>query len=132
MAIAASAALAVPAFAQQSVCQQNFAVAGRPGTEMVFRSWREFPNLDQQRALKNLRAAMLAEGMNGVSLDAEAGMLTAVDKSKSGRLQTFRVVTRKVGNGTRVDVSFVIEAGQSGDTNAVRSGTCRVIDSANL
>lgn len=126
-----------PAFGQgmvQSVCQQNFAVEGTARvTAMNFRTWREFPNLPQPTALKNLRAAMLSEGFSNIAVDAEAGALTAVQEtSGSGRSQTLRVSARRVGNGTRVDAVFMIQAGQMADSNYVRNALCRVIDSANL
>lgn len=137
-AIAAVAAIGVgPAFGQgmvQSVCQQNFAVEGTARvTAMNFRTWREFPNLPQPAALKNLRAAMLSEGFSNIGVDAEAGALTAVQEtSGSGRPQTLRVSARRVGNGTRVDAVFMIQSGQTADSNIVRNALCRVIDSANL
>ena len=128
---------AAPAFGQQmvqSVCQQNFAVEGTPRvTAMNFRTWRDFPNLPQPTALKNLRAAMLAEGFSNIGLDAEAGALTTVQEtSGSGRPQTLRVTARKAGNGTRVDAVFMIQAGQTADSNVIRAALCRVVDAANL
>ncbi|MBX9944361.1 MAG: hypothetical protein K2Y40_09805 [Reyranella sp.] len=128
---------AAPAFGQgmlQSVCQQNFAVEGTARvTAMNFRTWREFPNLAQPTALKNLRAAMLAEGFSNIAVDAEAGALTAVQEtSGSGRPQTLRVSARRVGNGTRIDAVFMIQAGQMADSNYVRNALCRIVDSANL
>ena len=128
---------AAPAFGQQmvqSVCQQNFAVEGTPRvTAMNFRTWRDFPNLAQPTALKNLRAAMLAEGFSNIGLDAEAGALTTVQEtSGSGRPQTLRVTARKAGNGTRVDAVFMIQAGQTADSNVIRAALCRVVDAANL
>lgn len=118
----------------QSVCQKNFAVEGTARvTAMNFRTWREFPNLPQATALKNLRAAMLAEGFSNIGVDAEAGALTAVQEtSGSGRPQTLRVAARKSGNGTRVDAVFMIQAGQTADSSYVRSALCRVVDAANL
>lgn len=126
-----------PAWGQgmvQSVCQQNFVVEGTARvTAMNFRTWREFPNLPQPTALKNLRAAMLAEGFSNIGVDAEAGALTTVQEtSGSGRPQTLRVTARKSGSGTRVDAVFMIQAGQTADSNYVRSALCRVIDAANL
>jgi hypothetical protein len=128
---------AAPAFGQQmvqSVCQQNFAVEGTPRvTAMNFRTWRDFPNLPQPTALKNLRAAMLAEGFSNIGLDAEAGALTTVQEtSGSGRPQTLRVTARKTGSGTRVDAVFMIQAGQIADSNVIRAALCRVVDAANL
>jgi hypothetical protein len=126
-----------PAGAQgmvQSVCQQNFVVEGTARvTAMNFRTWRDFPNLPQAAALKNLRAAMLAEGFSNIGVDAEAGALTTVQEtSGSGRPQTLRVTARKSGNGTRVDAVFMIQAGQTADSNYVRNALCRVVDAANL
>lgn len=126
-----------PAWAQgmvQSVCQQNFVVEGTARvTAMNFRTWREFPNLPQPTALKNLRAAMMAEGFSNIGVDAEAGALTTVQEtSGSGRPQTLRVTARKSGSGTRVDAVFMIQPGQTADSNYVRSALCRVIDAANL
>ena len=126
-----------PAWAQgmvQSVCQQNFVVEGTARvTAMNFRTSRDFPNLPQAAALKNLRAAMLAEGFSNIGVDAEAGALTTVQEtSGSGRPQTLRVTARKSGNGTRVDAVFMIQAGQTADSNYVRNALCRVVDAANL
>ncbi len=126
-----------PAFGQQmvqSVCQQNFVVEGTPRVTAVnFRTWRDFPNLPQPVALKNLRAAMLADGFSNIGVDAEAGALTAVQEtSGSGRPQTLRISARKTGNGTRVDAVFMIQAGQVADSSVVRGAMCRVVDAANL
>ncbi|MDB5489492.1 MAG: hypothetical protein JWQ58_3207 [Reyranella sp.] len=139
VAVGAVAAMlgAGPAWAQgmvQSSCQQSFVVEGTARvTAMNFRTWREFPNLPQPTALKNLRAAMLAEGFSNIGVDADAGALTAVQEtSGSGRPQTLRVSARKSGSGTRVDAVFMIQAGQTADSNYVRNALCRVIDAANL
>ncbi len=124
-----------PAHGQmQSVCHQNFAVEGTARvTAMSFRTFRDFPNLDQRRALGNLRSAMLAEGFGNIGVDAEAGALTAVQEtSGSGRPQTLRVSARRVGNGTRVDSVFMIQAGQTTDAKMVRTAMCRIVDAANL
>lgn len=87
-----------PAWAQtmtQSVCQQNFVVEGMARvTAINFHAWHDFSNLPQPTALKNLRAAMLAEGFSNIGVDAEAG--------------------------------------QTADSNYVRSALCRVVDAANL
>ena len=118
----------------QSVCFQNFVVEGTPRvTAMNFRTFRDFPNLDQRKALAGLRSAMLAEGFSNISVDAEAGALTAVQEtSGSGRPQTLRISARRVGSGTRVDSVFMIQAGQTTDANFVRTPMCRVVDAANL
>ena len=127
-----------PAHAQltqgQSVCSQNFVVEGTPRvTAINFRTFRDFPNLDQRKALGNLRSAMLAEGFSNIGVDAEGGALTAVQEtSGSGRPQTLRLSARRVGNGTRVDGVFMIQAGQTADANVVRTAMCRVVDAANL
>jgi hypothetical protein len=117
-----------------SVCQQNFVLEGTARvTAMNFRTLRDFPILRQPTALKNLRAAMLAEGFGNIGVDAEAGALTAVQEtSGSGRPQTLRVTARKSGNGIRVDAVFMIKAGQTADSNYVRSALSRVVDAANL
>lgn len=118
----------------RSVCFQNFVVEGTQRvTAINFRTFRDFPNLDQRKALGNLRSAMLAEGFSNIGVDAEAGALTAVQEtSGSGRPQTLRVSARRVGNGTRVDAVFMIQAGQTADANVVRTAMCRVVDAANL
>lgn len=122
---------AVPAFGQQMV---QSTVEGTPRvTAMNFRTWRDFPNLPQPAALKNLRAAMLAEGFSNIGLDAEAGALTTVQEtSGSGRPQTLRVMARKAGSGTRVDAVFMIQPGQTADSNVICAAMCRVVDAANL
>lgn len=119
----------------QSVCYQNYAVEGTPGiTNANYRSWREFPGLvDQQRALNNLRSAMMAEGFSNISVDASAGALTAVQvHSIPGREPTLRVTARRIGNGTRVDALFMILPGQTTDSTLVRRNLCKIVDAANL
>jgi hypothetical protein len=119
----------------QSACYQNFVVEGTPGISNVnYRSWREFPGLtDQQRALNNLRSAMMAEGFSNIGVDASAGALTAVQAhSIPSRAPTLRVSARKVGAGIRVDAIFMILQGQTSDSTIVRRNLCRIVDAANL
>ncbi len=120
--------------AGQSECFQNYRVEGTAGvTAMNFRTFRNFTGLNPDIALKNLRAAMLAEGFSNIAVDAAGGALTAVQEtSGSGRPQTLRVSARNVGGGTRVDGVFMIQPGQMTNASYVRSALCRVIDAANL
>ncbi len=124
--------VAAPAFAQS--CQDNFAVEGTPLiTAMNFRSSQNFPGVDHRKALASLRSGMLAEGFSNITVDREGGALTALQEtSGSGRPQTLRITARKVGNATRVDAVFIIQAGQVADANTVRTAICRVVASARL
>ena len=121
---------AAPALAQS--CEGNFQVEGAPlVTAMNFRTSQNFPGVDSRTALGNLRAAMLAEGFINVSVDRQAGALTAFQEtSGSGRPQTLRVSARKSGHGTRVDAIFMIQAGQVADANLIRGYLCRVVTAA--
>ena len=119
----------------QSACYQNYTVEGTPTvTNTNYRSWRVFPGLvDQQRALNNLRSAMMAEGFSNIGVDAAAGALTAVQvHSIPGRAPTLRVTARRIGNGTRVDAIFMLLPGQTTDTALVRRNMCKIIDAANI
>jgi hypothetical protein len=119
----------------QNECYRNYAVEGTPGlSNMNFRTWRDFPGLvDQQRALNNLRSAMMAQGFSNVTVDASAGALTALqDHSIPGREPVLRVSARRVGSGTRVDAVFMLKLGQTSDSTGVRRNICRIVDAANL
>lgn len=133
--LAACAAPPPPASSSDSVCYQNFVVEGAPGvSNMSYRSWREFPGLvDQQRALNNLRAAMMAEGFSNVSVDAAAGALTAHQEHYiPSRSPVMRISARRVGAGMRVDAVFMLLTGQTSDSVIVRRNLCRMVDAANL
>jgi len=121
---------ATPVLAQS--CEGNFRVEGTPMlTALNFRTSQSFAGVDRDRAINNLRSAMLAEGFIRVSVDRSAGALTAFQEtSGSGRPQTLRVSARKAGKGTRVDAVFMIQAGQLADAATVRGYLCRVVSAA--
>jgi hypothetical protein len=130
--ICAAIVSAAPAVAQS--CQENFAVEGTSLiTAMNFRTSQNFPGVDHRKALTSLRSGMLAEGFSNITVDREGGALTALQEtSGSGRPQTLRITARKVGNATRVDAVFIIQAGQVADASTVRAAMCRVVASAKL
>ena len=136
LAACADASAPPPTAAEaQSACYQNFTIEGTPTiTNANYRSWREFPGLvDQQRALNNLRSAMMAEGLSNIGVDASAGALTALaPHSIPSRAPTVRVTARRIGNSMRVDALFMILPGQTTDTALVRRNLCKVVDAANL
>lgn len=136
LAACADASAPPPTAAEaQSACYQNYTVEGTPTvTNANYRSWRDFPGLvDQQRALNNLRAAMMAEGFSNIGVDAAAGALTAVQvHSIPSRAPTLRVTARRIGNGTRVDAIFMVLPGQTTDSALVRRNMCKIIDAANI
>ncbi|WP_376989212.1 hypothetical protein [Bosea sp. R86505] len=121
---------ATPLLAQS--CESNFRVEGTPMlTALNFRTSQSFAGVDRDRAIDNLRSAMLAEGFIRVGLDRSAGALTAFQEtSGSGRPQTLRVSARRAGKGTRVDAVFMIQAGQVADAATVRGYLCRVVSAA--
>jgi hypothetical protein len=121
---------ATPLLAQ--TCERNFRVEGTPMlTALNFRTSQSFAGVDRDRAIDNLRSAMLAEGFIRVGLDRSAGALTAFQEtSGSGRPQTLRVSARRAGKGTRVDAVFMIQAGQVADATTVRGYLCRVVSAA--
>jgi hypothetical protein len=121
---------ATPLLAQ--TCERNFRVEGTPMlTALNFRTSQSFAGVDRDRAIDNLRSAMLAEGFIRVGLDRSAGALTAFQEtSGSGRPQTLRVSARRAGKGTRVDAVFMIQAGQVADAATVRGYLCRVVSAA--
>ena len=110
-------------------CEANFQVEGTPLlTALNFRTSEILPRVDSNRALNQLRAAMLAEGFINVSMDRSAGALTAFQETTgSGRPQTLRVSARKSGSGTRVDAVFMIQAGQVADATLIRGYLCRIV-----
>jgi hypothetical protein len=121
---------ATPLLAQS--CESNFRVEGTPMlTALNFRTSQSFAGIDRDRAIDNLRSAMLAEGFIRVGVDRSAGALTAFQEtSGSGRPQTLRISARKAGKGTRVDAVFMVQAGQLADAATVRGYLCRVVSAA--
>lgn len=118
--------------AQAQSCEGNFSTEGVPlVTALNYKSWQAFPKVDPARALDNLHRAVLAEGFTGVKVDKATGALTAQQEtSGSGRPQTLRVVVRKSGSGSRVDVVFMVQPGQVAPEAATRSAICRIVDAA--
>jgi cephalosporin hydroxylase len=119
-----------PAFAQ--ACAQNFRVEGFPGqTAVNYRTQQAFPNVAQDRAIRNMQQALAAEGFSGVKTNKSLGSLTAVQEtSGSGRPQTLRLTARKMGASTLVDAVFMVQPGQAAPEGIVRDTLCRVVLSA--
>jgi hypothetical protein len=119
-----------PALAQ--ACAQNFSVEGLPGqTAVNYRTSQSFPNVSQDRAIRNLQQALAAEGFSRVTTNKSLGSLTAMQEtSGSGRPQTLRVTARKMGASTLVDAVFMVQPGQAAPEGIVRDSLCRVVTSA--
>lgn len=117
------------ASAQAQSCQSNFKVDGVPMvTGITYRSWDLVKNGSPANVLKNLAAAVAAEGFAGIKVDnATSSVLAIQETSGSGRPQTLRVTARKSGPATRVDAAFVVQAGQVAPEAYVRDAICRVI-----
>lgn len=132
MAFACALAVTSASSARAASCEGNFAVEGVPlVTALSYKTWEAFPKLDPKKALDRLASAVLAEGFSDMKVDKEHGAITALQESSgSGRPQTLRVVARKMGGNTRVDVIFSVQAGQVAPEDYVRSSVCRVISAA--
>ena len=117
-----------PAFAQ-SACPGNFRTDGVPMvTGITYRSWDLIANRAPAVVLKNLAAAVAAEGFAGIRVDnATSSVLAIQETSGSGRPQTLRVTARKSGPATRVDAVFAVQMGQVAPEGYVRDALCRVI-----
>lgn len=115
------------AFAQS--CAGNFKADGVPMvTGISYRSWDLLRDRAPAAVLKNLAAAVSAEGFAGVRVDKATSSVAAIQEtSGSGRPQTLRVTARKSGPATRVDAVFVVQAGQVAPEGFVRDTLCRII-----
>jgi hypothetical protein len=113
----------------QSDCPGNFKADGVPMvTGITYRSWDLIANRAPAVVLKNLAAAVAAEGFAGIRVDnATSSVLAIQETSGSGRPQTLRVTARKSGPATRVDAVFAVQAGQVAAEGYVRDALCRVI-----
>ncbi|PWB81443.1 MAG: hypothetical protein C3F11_15225 [Methylocystaceae bacterium] len=118
--------------AQAASCESNFTVEGVPlVTALSYKTWEAFPKLDPKKALDRLASAVLAEGFSDMKVDKAFGAITALQETSGfGRPQTLRVVARKLGGATRVDVIFSVQAGQVAPEDSVRGSVCRVIAAA--
>lgn len=125
--IGASILLASQAMAQ--ACPGNFKADGVPMvTGITYRSWDLIKGKAPAAVLKNLAAAVAAEGFAGIRIDNATSSVAAIQEtSGSGRPQTLRVTARQSGPATRVDAVFVVQAGQVAPEGYVRDALCRVI-----
>jgi len=119
-----------PALAQP--CASNFKVDGVPMvTGLSYRTWDLVPDRQPAAVLKDLAAAVSAEGFADMRIDKPTSAVVAIQESTgSGRPQTLRITARKNGKGTRIDAVFVVQAGQVAPEDYVRKAFCRVIDGA--
>jgi hypothetical protein len=115
--------------AQAQACQNNFKTDGVPMvTGLTYRSWDLVASKPPAVVLKNLAAAVAAEGFAGIRVDnATSSVLAIQETSGSGRPQHLRVTARKSGPATRVDAAFVVQQGQVAPEGYVRDAICRVI-----
>ncbi|MVA27615.1 hypothetical protein V6582_00075 (plasmid) [Agrobacterium vitis] len=130
--IAAALLFSATALAQAASCENNFNVSGVPMvTALSYRSWQEYPKANSTVVLKKLAQAVAAEGFSGIKVNKELSSIDAFQEtSGSGRIQTLRVVARQKGAGVRVDAVFDIQPGQLTSKDVVRTGICKIIDSA--
>ncbi|MBA8901388.1 MULTISPECIES: hypothetical protein [unclassified Phyllobacterium] len=128
----AFATLAVSS-AQAQTCAGNFKTEGIPLiTAINYKSWQVFPKLVPKTALSNLAQAVAAEGFSGIDVNKSLGAITAEQEvTGSGRPQTLRVVVRKAGKGSRIDVVFMVAIGQIAPEGTTRTAICRIIAAAN-
>lgn len=121
--------LSLPPALAQSACPGNFRADGVPMvTGITYRSWDLIANRAPAVVLKNLAAAVAAEGFAGIRVDnATSSVLAIQETSGSGRPQTLRVTARKSGPATRVDAVFAVQMGQVAPEGYVRDALCRVI-----
>lgn len=131
IALAAVLASLSQARAQQA-CPGNFKADGVPMvTGITYRTWDIIAKRQPGPVLKDLAAAVAAEGFAGIRVDHATSSVAAIQETTgSGRPQTLRVTARKVGGATRVDAAFVVQAGQVAPEAYVRNALCRVIGGA--
>jgi hypothetical protein len=118
--------------AQAQSCEGNFAVVGTPMlTALTYKTWDIVPKRTPARVLKDLGAAVSAEGFADMRIDnATSSVLAIQETTGSGRPQSLRITARKSGGGTRVDAVFVIQQGQLASESYIRDALCRVIAGA--
>jgi hypothetical protein len=119
-----------PAFAQS--CASNLKVDGTPMiTALIYRTWELVPKRQPAAVLKDLGAAVSAEGFADMRIDRTTSSVLAIQEtSGSGRPQTMRITARKNGNGTRIDAVFTVQPGQIAAEASVRQIFCRIIAGA--
>lgn len=118
--------------ANAQTCAQNYRAEGIPMvTAINYKSTQVFPKTDVKRAFKNAHQAVLAEGFDSIRVDKANNAITAIQEtSGSGRPQTLRVVVRKAGKGSQVDVVFMVQAGQVAPERTTKAAICRIISAA--
>jgi hypothetical protein len=118
--------------AQAQSCEGNFAVVGTPMlTALTYKTWDIVQKRAPARVLKDLGAAVSAEGFADMRIDnATSSVLAIQETTGSGRPQSLRITARKSGGGTRVDAVFVVQQGQIASESYVRDALCRVISGA--
>jgi len=130
--VTAALGIAAGSAAWAGPCEQNYGVAGVPlVTAMVFSSHQDFSKVQPDAALKRMARAVKAEGFDGIKVNAARGVIDAYQEtSGSGRIQKLRVTAVKAGQGTRVSVTFKLQAGQVAEDRHVRPGICKILRAA--
>jgi len=127
--LGAAASLLLASQAMAQACPGNFKVDGVPMvTGITYRTWDLVKGKSPAVVLKNLAAAVSAEGFARIRIDNATSSVVAIQEtSGSGRPQHLRVTARKSGPATRVDAAFVVQQGQMSPEGYVRDALCRVI-----
>lgn len=110
-------------------CETNFKSSGVPMlTALSYKSSAVFPALAPKAALANAESALYSQNADNVSVNQGKGVINATQEtSGSGREQTWRVVVRKAGKGSKVEVIFAVPQGQVTTDSAARRVICEIL-----
>ncbi|MBA8876762.1 hypothetical protein [Phyllobacterium myrsinacearum] len=90
------------------------------------------PKLDPKTALTNVAQGAAVEGFPGVSVDKSLGAVSAFQEGSGASVPPkLRLVVRKSGKGSRIDVVFIIHPEWVAPESTTRNGMCRVVASVN-
>ena len=115
--------LAAPALAGE--CEANFKKSGNPLVMTSYSSAVTVPNLSTRDALAQMRGIMVAEKMDVMAEDADAGTLLVEQRQdKAARPIPTTITVSEVASGTRIEMAIKMERGVFSKVEQIQPYMC--------
>lgn len=101
-------------------------------TGKTFKSFKEFPNADRDRAFDNIIATIAANGYQIVTSNKESGIISASQGVTMGKGKTVplnAVIRNGKNGGIRIDLSFSTSGGLVVSDDSLVSEFCEIYNS---
>jgi hypothetical protein len=126
LALLSMCSLAAPTLANE--CEANFAKSGSPLTSTTYRSAVTVTDIGQHEALAQMRGIMVAEKMDVLAEDLEAGTLL-VEQRQTGSTRPIptTIAVSEVASGTRVEMSVKLDRGVFSKAEQIQPYLCGLL-----